>query len=131
VTLGVLAVPPLRAVRWTGSLPAVAVLIAVAQMISEGPRWQIVPADVLTGLFFLVWLMRRARPAGRPVNRLAAGLAIGLATLALLISAALPIGIPVFRFPRPGGPYAIGTVTYDWVDATRPEVFTADPERPS
>lgn len=71
--------------------------------------------------------MQHARPAGRPVNRLAAGLAIGLSTMALLISAALPIVIPVFRFPRPGGPYAIGTVTYHWVDATRTEVFTADP----
>jgi predicted dienelactone hydrolase len=33
----------------------------------------------------------------------------------------------VFRFPRPHGPYAIGTLTYHWVDAARPEVFTADP----
>jgi predicted dienelactone hydrolase len=65
--------------------------------------------------------------AGRPVNRLAAGLAIGLGALALVISAALPIVSPVFRFPRPSGPYAIGTLTYHWVDAARPEVFTADP----
>jgi hypothetical protein len=33
----------------------------------------------------------------------------------------------VFRFPRPSGPYAIGTVSYHWVDGARPEVFTADP----
>jgi hypothetical protein len=65
--------------------------------------------------------------AGRPVNRLAAGLAIGLGTLALVISAALPIVSPVFRFPRPSGPYTIGTLTYHWVDAARPEDFTADP----
>ena len=74
VTLGVLAVPQLHAVRWTGY---VAVLIAIAQIIVEGPRWQMVPAYMLTGLFFLVWLMQNTALAGRPVNRLAAGLASG------------------------------------------------------
>src|SRR3712207_8946700 len=27
-----------------------------------------------------------------------------------------------FRFPHPSGPYEIGTLTYHWVDADRPEV---------
>ncbi len=35
---------------------------------------------------------------------------------------------PVFRFPHPTGPDAIGTLTYHWVDAARPEVFSADPD---
>ena len=126
LTLGVLAVPQLHAVRWTGYVALIAVLIAIAQMIVEGPRWQMVPAYVLTVLFFLVWLLQSTALAGRPVNRLAAGLAIGFGTLALVISAALPILSPVFRFPRPSGPYAVGTVTYHWVDAARPEIFTAD-----
>jgi predicted dienelactone hydrolase len=127
LTLGVLAVPQLYAVRWIGYVASLAVLIAIAQMIVEGPRWQMVPAYVLTGLFFLVWLLQSTTLAGRAVNRVAAGLAIGLGALALVISAALPIVSPVFRFPRPSGPYAIGTLTYHWVDAARPEVFTADP----
>jgi hypothetical protein len=114
-------------VRWTGYVAFIAVLIAIAQIIVEGPRWQMVPAYVLTGLFFLVWLLQSTALAGRPVNRLAAGFAIGLGTLALGISAALPTVSPVFRFPRPSGPYAIGTLTYHWVDAARPEFFTADP----
>ena len=33
---------------------------------------------------------------------------------------------PVFRFPHPTGHHGIGTVTYHWVDADRPEAFTAD-----
>ena len=127
LTLCVLAVPRLHVVRWTGYVAFVAVLIAIVQMIVEGPRWQMIPAYVLTGLFFLVWLLQSTTLAGRPVNRLAAGFAMGLGTLALVISAALPIVSPVFRFPRPSGPYAIGTLTYHWVDAARPEVFTADP----
>jgi hypothetical protein len=43
------------------------------------------------------------------------------------LSTVLPQIIPVFRLPRPGGPYEIGTLTYHWVDADRPEVFAADP----
>jgi hypothetical protein len=126
VTFGVLTVPQLHAVRWVGYVAFIAVLIAIAQMIVEGPRWQMVPAYVLTGLLFLIWLLQSTTLAGRPVNRVVAGLAIGLGALALVISAALPIVSPVFRFPRPSGPYAIGTLTYHWVDAARPEVFTAD-----
>ena len=34
----------------------------------------------------------------------------------------------VFRFPHPTGHHGIGTVTYHWVDADRPEAFTADPD---
>lgn len=49
LTLSVLAVPLLHAVHWTGYVALIAVLIAIAQMIVEGPRWQIVPAYVLTG----------------------------------------------------------------------------------
>jgi hypothetical protein len=129
LTFAVLAVPRLHAVRWMGYVAFIAVLIAVAQMIVEGPRWQMVPAYMLTALFLLVWLLQKHRTtlAGRPVNRLAAGFAIGLGTLALVISAALPTVSPVFRFQRPSGPYAIGTLTYHWVDAERPEFFTADP----
>jgi predicted dienelactone hydrolase len=33
----------------------------------------------------------------------------------------------VFTFPQPSGPYAIGTVTYHWVDQDRPELFSPEP----
>jgi uncharacterized membrane protein YhaH (DUF805 family) len=65
LTLGALAVPQLHAVRWIGYVAFLAVLIAIAQMIVEGPRWQMVPAYVLTGLFFLVWLLQSTTRAGR------------------------------------------------------------------
>ena len=104
LTLGALAVPQLHAVRWIGYVAFLAVLIAIAQMIVEGPRWQMVPAYVLTGLFFLVWLLQSTTLAGRPVDRVAAGLAIGLGALALVISAALPIVSPCFASRVRAGP---------------------------
>ncbi len=61
-------------------------------------------------------------------HRLAFGLGVVLCVVGLSISIALPIMLPVFRFPHPGGPYEIGTLTYHWVDASRQEVFSTDPK---
>ncbi len=58
--------------------------------------------------------------------RLGLFLAVSLGVLALAIFAALPIMLPVFHFPSPGGPYAIGTLTYHWVDTDRTDVFSTD-----
>src|SRR5918997_2131383 len=129
----VLAVPRLRAVPWLRHLAPIALPIAGAQVLLEGPRWQMVPAYALAVLFFVIWLLRDFTPAGGPPrkkrpNRLAAGLAIGLGVLGLAISVALPMVLPVFRFPDLSGPYEIGTLTYHWVDTDRPEVFTANPD---
>ena len=54
-------------------------------------------------------------------------MAVGLGVLVLAILGALAFVIPVFRFPHPSGPYAMGTLTYHWVDASRADIFTADP----
>ena len=132
LTFFVLAVSLPRSMRWMRYSALIALLIAAAQLLVEGPRWQMVPAYALTGLFFLVWLLQNSALAGRPAgqkrtHRLTVGLVIGLGVLGLAVSIVLPMVLPVFRFPHPGGPYKIGTLTYHWVDATRPELFTADP----
>lgn len=103
---------------------------AGAQLLVEGPRWQMAPAYVLGGLLVLVWL-RNLRPGGgsagaRP-SRLAARAGAGLGVVALAVATALPLLVPVFSFPKPTGPAAIGTLTYHLVDSDRPEVFTGDP----
>jgi len=132
LTFFVLAIPRLRASRWPRYSAVIALLIAISQALIEGPRWQMVPAYALAGLFFLLWLLQGRKPAGEAsrrslANRLAAGLAVGLGVLGLAVSIVLPIIVPVFHFPHPTGPYGIGTLTYHWVDADRGEVFTADP----
>jgi len=133
----VLLVVPVRGrARWLRHFAFLPLPVMGAQLLVEGPRWQMVPAYALGGLFFLVWLvwlLRTIKPAGRPAGRrwtrrLAAGLGIGLGVLGLVVSTALPIALPVFRFPHPTGPYDIGTLTYHWVDASRPEVFAANPD---
>src|SRR5919112_2626241 len=65
----VLAVPRLRAVPWVRHLAPIALPIAGAQVLLEGPRWQMVPAYALAVLFFVVWLLRYVTPAGWPARR--------------------------------------------------------------
>jgi predicted dienelactone hydrolase len=127
-----LVVPLPGRARWLHHAALIPLPAMGAQLLVEGPRWQLLPAYALAGLFFLVWLLRTVKPARLPATRrwtrrLAAGVGVGLGILGLAVSAGLPVVFPVFRFPQPIGPYAIGTLTYHWTDAARPEVFTADP----
>jgi len=126
LTFLTLAVPRLHAVRWIGYVALIALLLAVAQIAMEGPRWQMILTYALTACFFLIWLLGSVIPSGLHVHRLIAGLGSGLGVLMLVISVALPLLLPIFHFPKPTGPYAIGTVTYHWVDRSRPELFTTD-----
>lgn len=126
----VLALPLRRAARWLRNLALGALPMAGLQALAEGPRWQMVPAYTLSGLLALARLLQGARPVGeaggRPrATRFTAVLAGGLG---LAASAALPAVLPVFRLPRPRGPYQIGTLTYHWRDAGRSEIFTANPD---
>ena len=120
-----LVLPVPRRLRLIATLP---VPVAVAQLIFEGYRWQLIPAYVLAaaiGAWEVVSIGRggRSSPRGRwltVVTTLAAGVAFA-------VSVAIPVLVPVFRFPDPGGPYAIGTVSYHWRDHDRREIFDGDP----
>ncbi|MCL4517376.1 MAG: hypothetical protein M1379_17645 [Firmicutes bacterium] len=132
LTFFILVIPLLHRIRWVGYFVLITVLIAGIQFLVEGPRWQMVPAYALAGVVALVWLIQKFAPAGGISgqmigNRFGFGLAIGIGILGLAVSIALPTVLPVFKFPRPGGPYQIGTVTYYWVDTSRHEIFSADP----
>ena len=125
----VLVVPSLRSARWSRFSAVMVMVLASAQIILEGPRWQMVPAYVLSGLFLAVSLIRateREAPA-RLRQRILAGLGVSLGALALTFATALPELMPVFHFPQPRGPYGIGTATYHWVDASRPDMFASTP----
>jgi hypothetical protein len=79
--------------RWLRHAAPTAPPVMAAQLLVEGPRWQMVPADALAGLFVLVWLLATVKPAGRPTarertRRLAAALGVGLGVLGLTAPAA-------------------------------------------
>jgi predicted dienelactone hydrolase len=116
----VLAAPlPTRA-RHLRALALLPLAVLAAQVLVEGARWQMAPAYALSGLLAAAWPARMAgwvRGAG----------AAGVGVLGLVVAVALPLVVPVFGFPRPTGPYAIGTQTYHWLDPAREDIFTSDP----
>jgi predicted dienelactone hydrolase len=106
-------------------------LTAAAQAVLEGARWQMIPAYAVTACLVVWLLVSGVRTAGDAVmprcrNRLNWLVRFGLGIPALALATILSVAFPVFRFPLPTGPYAIGTATYHWVDRTRAETFTAD-----
>jgi pimeloyl-ACP methyl ester carboxylesterase len=58
--------------------------------------------------------------------RIAIGLGIFWLSIALVMAGLLWIAMPVFRFPQPTGPNAIGTLTYHWIDTSRVDIFAVD-----
>jgi predicted dienelactone hydrolase len=110
---------------WARFLPVAAIGIAVIHLVFEGYRWQMVPAYGVTSLLVLLsW--RRPAPTPTP-RRWLTGLWGGLSLLLLLVIAAPPLLFPVPVFPRPAGPYQVGTVSYYRVDEARDERYTPDP----
>jgi predicted dienelactone hydrolase len=127
LTFSTLVIARLGALRWMDYLALVTMVIAGIQLLVEGYRWQMVPAYALTSILLSIWVLRAVFPGGMHANRLISILGAGIGVLMLVISFALPVLMPVFRFPKPSGPFAIGTLTYHWVDTSRPELFTTDP----
>ena len=120
----VAVVPRLSRVLWTRwAAPLTVVVAAVGQALVEGAAVAARPPAYGLTLALRTASAVRGR-VGRPL-RLAAS-AVGL--VVPLISVALPVAVPVFRFAKPSRPDAIGTVTYAWTDGSRPELFTSDPD---
>lgn len=111
----VLVVPLPVSAHWLRYFALLPMVAATGQVVFEGPRWQMGFAYLLAGLLCLAWI------TGWRANH---GLMIGLGSLGLVLSAVLPIALPAFQFPKPSGPYAVGTLTYHWVDEEREEIFT-------
>ena len=127
VLLPLLARPAGAGWRWLAGLAPLAAMVLVAQWVVERYRWQMVPLYALTLVLLALRLPRlfgRDRPQPRRRRDWAGGLA---GALLLGLAAAAPVLFPVPSLPAPGGPFAIGTVTFQWTDSSRPEIYTADP----
>ena len=116
-------------ISWLRFLAPVVGLVAVAHVVFEGPRWQMVPAYLLAAVLLLISLGQFGSPTRTPMSRSVVGVAVGLGVVGLGIAAMLAMVLPVFGFSPPSGPYRVGTVTYHWIDTGRHEVFSADPTK--
>jgi predicted dienelactone hydrolase len=90
----------------------------VAQLLVEGPRWQLLPLDLLAG-----GLLIRALFAGEPARRRALRFAGG--GVALVAASALALLFPVPNPPAPTGSLAVGSLSFEIDDPTRIERFGA------
>ena len=102
-----------------------ALALAVATLVVEGLRWQLVPWQVLALAVAAAAALRRWRPGHSRRWRRVAGrgvLVVGLALGGLALLTAL-----VPALPKPSGPHSVGSVIFRWTDNKRSETFTADP----
>ncbi len=109
-------------------LPVAALLAAGAQILLEGARWRMAPAYAVS-VILLVARLAGVKGAGAhgPLRRVVVYVGATFGALVLALISLLPLAFPVVRFPPPTGPYAIGSLTYHWIDAYRAEIFTVDP----
>lgn len=102
--------------------------LLATHLISEGSRWQMLPA-YLTIAALLSTLGYRARKTTSStskslITRIGIWGGFAIATLLLSLSALLSYAFPVFELSSPKGSFAIGTTEMHLVDTTRPEEYT-------
>ncbi len=107
-----------------------AILAAAAHLAFEGARWQMVPVYTVLACWgggalglrippLRAWVQARGSWFAWTARAGAAGLLLTAGVAAYLF--------PMFQLPEPSGPYAIGTRTFDLVDANRLEPHTVEP----
>ncbi len=121
-----------------GVLSVVGIVMFLAHILFEGPRWQMLPVYIPTILLCL-WSIIKLTELYRiqtgaitePVKgppRIRKGAAIIVVSV-ILISSSLFLNslFPAFSLPTPSGEYAIGTLTFELTDNSRNETFTEPP----
>jgi predicted dienelactone hydrolase len=107
-------------------LPIIAAFLVICHLVTEGYRWQMLPAYCLTAAFVGYELARwffdfRASH----YSTYYAGLAALFLLFATIVLSTL---LPVFKLPAPTGPYAIATDIRHLVDRSRQDRFSDRPD---
>jgi len=116
---------------WVNALPLLAFVALLLHLVLEGYRWQMIPLYLLVAATGVGGAGALLSP--NPVEfrrRSWPGIALVGAALALAVASLLPALLPVPRLPSPSGPYAVGTVTVEMVDATRSEIYSGSTNEP-
>ena len=109
---------------WIHVLPLLAAVLALVQLFLEGFRWQMLPAYVL--VVFLVLL-----ETGTWVHSAQTSFYVGVGALVVWLSAVvLSAALPVFEFPKPTGPFQVGTEVRHLIDPHRQETLSGNPSDP-
>ncbi|NBC05023.1 MAG: hypothetical protein GVY20_15170 [Bacteroidetes bacterium] len=112
-------------------LPFLALMLVFLHVLVEGVRWQMIPAYLLSILFFFqsIQLLKRKRDLSSYQDRKWLRMIGGIsAILILVITTALGSILPVFDLPEPRGSYPVGTTTFMLEDYNRKEIITEVPD---
>lgn len=103
-------------------LPIALVLLAGAQLIFEGFRWQLWPLFIGIMLLVIVAIMQ--------ATNLGASIMVGLSILLAVISIVAGKLLPVPTAYTITGPYQVGTTVAHLTDSSRQEIYGNDPNAP-
>ncbi len=114
-------------------LPSVTVILMIVHFFIEGYRWQMFTAYSATVIIFVLTLphLIQVIRTGSPVaaRRRWPGILGAVGVLLLLAYVGLMNFIfPMFSLPEPSGPYSVGTTYLYFVDTSREDIFTDDPD---
>jgi len=118
-------VPARRRARIILYLPLLIWALLIVHFIVEGARWQMVPAYLFAvGLTLnnLRIYLRKTPP--RPAPKLVTFFMLLVFLVLFFVAYQLPVLVPVFKLPEPGGSYAVGSFTVTLTDPSREETFT-------
>ncbi len=110
--------------RWLNWLPIAAFGFTLLHLVTEGYRWQMLPAYLLVLIAFIL-AIRGLRHPDAPTRRGWAFVAALFGLLCTAVALILPIALPVPKLPPTSGPYPVGTTSLYLVDENRPEIYTA------
>jgi dienelactone hydrolase len=109
---------------WMHWLPFLAAALALAQLLLEGYRWQMLPAYLVVAFLVLYG-------AGRGMSSNRESFSFGAVALVTWLAAVtLSVVLPVFEFPAPTGPFAVGTEVRHLTDLRRHETLSGNPGAP-
>ncbi len=106
----------------TPVVAVVLVLILVAHVLIESPRWQLLPV-YLVATVAVILAGLQAGPAGWS-NQVVFWVGFLLIGLGLTLA----IGLPIVNLPRPTGPYPVGTSVFHLSQLDRPEIHSTYPD---
>lgn len=114
---------------WIHFQYGIMVLIVLCHILFEGTRWQMLPVYVFTGIIFIISMNIAFRDYNKRIRRdslikrILRFSGIFVTFLLLIFVSILPILIPVFKLPKPSGPFAVGTTTLFLRDTARLDTY--------
>jgi predicted dienelactone hydrolase len=104
------------------------ILISVVlHILLEKTRWQMAPAYVLLVVLTVALLDQRASQSPGVLARWMVGSGLFFGWLMFVIGVIFSVALPIFKFPAPTGPHQIGVRDFHFIDESRAEDFSTDP----